>query len=433
MSEPLRVLIISREPWRDDSNEGSVLTSLFSGQPFTFANLFCKPGLPQNPVCTHYFQLTDRMALDNIVRRKPMGRAFTLSKEQASDEPVFSGEREQKRFYDFFRRHQWEGFFTARQLLWSLADFRSAALTDFVRDFAPDVIFAPLCYDRHILAIQRYVIDLAGCPAATYLYDDIYSLRQFRFSPLFWRNRFALRKAIRATLAKYELAYTMTQEQADAFGTLLHRSFRVLKKCVDLQEDGDVQIEPHALPVRFLYAGGVYYGRDRTLMRIADACAKCGARLDIYTNAPLSRRARRVLDDKKTSFVHAAVPFDALKKRYAESDVAIHVESFRLKQRCITRLSFSSKIADCLSGGCAVLSACAPDNTGLQYLKRMDAAICVERTDDIFEAVRRLATEPALRSEYANKARACAVDEHDATKTRQQLCTALAALSKSHR
>lgn len=232
MSEKrLRVLVISREPWRDDSNEGSVLTSLFANQPFTVANICCKPGLPENGVCANYFQLTDRMAIDNVLKRTPVGRAFMLEGDFTKAD---AGEQERKAFYDFFRRHQWEIFFAARQLLWRMADFKSGALDAFVKDFAPDVIFAPLCYDRYVLEIQRYVIDLAGCPAVTYLYDDIYSLRQVRLSPLYWIDRFALRRDIRKTLVKYAYGYTMTEEQADAFEKMLGCKLHVLRKCVSL-------------------------------------------------------------------------------------------------------------------------------------------------------------------------------------------------------
>ncbi len=427
MNKELRVLVISREPWRDDSNEGSVLTSLFEGQPFAIANICCKPGLPDNNVCTTYFQLTDRMAADNVLKRTPIGRAFIF---EGDITKAGAGEQERKAFYDFFRRHQWEVFFAARQLLWRMADFRSDALDRFVLDFKPDVIFAPLCYDRYILEIQRYVIDLADCPAVTYLYDDIYSLRQMRFSPLFWIDRFSLRRDIRKTLAKYAYSYTMTEEQADAFERMLGCKLSVLRKCVSLPESIPPR-GPHTKPVRFIYAGGTYYGRDEVLIRIAKICKQCGGRLDIYTNSPQSRRAMRILNDGQTSFMHAAVPYSELRQRYAESDVAIHVESFRPKPRQITRLSFSSKIADCLTSGCAVLAVCASCNTGFQYLRRMDAAVCVDSLDGVDSAVRMLVSDPSIIDVYAKKAMACAAENHDPEKTRLQLRNDLFTLAQT--
>lgn len=426
----LRVLVISRECWRADSNEGSVLTSLFSGQPFEFANIYCKPGAPDNGVCARYFQLTDRMAADRLLHGKktPMGRAFT----QEPGAPQQAPERENRRFYDFFRRNNLAVFQTLRELLWKLAGVDEKGVAAFVHAFQPDVIFAPLCYSEYVLRVHRIAAEAARCPVVTYAYDDLYSLRQFRFSPLFWVNRFSLRHAIRKTLPYYAYAYTMSEEQAREYGPLLGLPMRVLQKCADT-----VPAAPHAPrggEVRFLYAGGVYYGRDRTLMRIADAVRACRAdglacRMDVYTNSPLAKRALTSLDDGAACRVHAAVPRDALLKAYADSDVALHVESFRLRDRCTTRLSFSSKIVDCLMSGCAVLAVCPGENAGYRYLADAGAAVCVDAPAAVEAAVRRLVGDPAFLRDKAAAALALARRAHDAATVRARLCSELTALS----
>lgn len=579
MAKPLKVLIISRECWREDSNEGNVLTSLFAGQPFETANVYCKPGQPDNPVCTRYFQLTDRMALDNVLHKTPVGRALTVpgaqagmrdaarperpdgaadaaaGAESAAAENAAAGntgtgnaekrqavpavaaaasrndaqaacarrapagenavadgnasgsvpaapEAENKSFYDFFRRHNLEIFYTAREALWGLADWKSGGLGAFVDAFAPDVIFAPLCYSRFVLAVQRFVIARAKAPAVTYIYDDIYSLRQLRFSPVFWANRFALRRAIRRTMRCYRWAYTMTPEQAEEYARLLGCEMRVLRKAApdgacaaeaektaaaggrnaiapdtasaaaspasalnaaagglpdadglpgaaaahstaaETAAAGDAAAVPACrktgVPVRFLYAGGVYYGRDASLARVADAlralCAEgVPCRLDVYTSSPLSAKARRALDDGCTSFVHPPVPYAALQRLYADSDVALHVESFRKKYALLTRLSFSTKIVDCLASGCAVLAICPQQNAGWRYLRREDAAVCVCRAADIAPAVRALACSPETVRAAARRAAACCARNHAPAQVRAGLCRELETLAAQDR
>lgn len=421
----LRVLLITRECLRTDSNEGNVLLTLFGGQPMELANIYCKPGLPNTALCSRYFQLTDRMALENLLRRTPMGRRV-----EPETEAVPVGEAENKAFYDFFRRHNQTVFHCARELLWKLADFRSPALEAFVREFAPDVIFAPLCYSRFVLTVHRHVIALAQAPAVTYVYDDLYSLRQFRFSPVYWANRFAQRRAIRKTLPYYRYAYTMSQQQADEYGRMLGVPMRVLRKCA---EGSRQPREPHE-GVRLLYAGGVYYGRDRTLAGVADAVRTLRTEgrpvtLDVYTSSPLSKKARRLLDDGQGCQVHPVVPFAELQRLYARSDVALHAESFRRKDALLTRLSFSTKIVDCLASGCAVLAICPAVNAGWQYLRDEDAAVCVDDPAQIEAAVRRLATDPQARQTYADRALRCLERNHDAVVIRQSLADDLQALA----
>ena len=424
----LRVLLITRECLRTDSNEGNVLLSLFQGQPMEFANIYCKSGAPNTDLCSASFQLTDRMALDKLLHRTPMGRVVE-PQTTASDAPAA---QEDKAFYDFFRKHNLTVFFCVQELLWRLADFRGPRLEAFVRDFAPDVVFAPLCYSRFVLAVQRYAIGLTGVPAVTYLYDDLYSLKQFRFSPLYWLNRFAQRRAIRKTLPCYRFAYTMTRQQAEEYGKMLTIPMRVLRKCAvppSPEETG----EPHE-DIRLLYAGGVYYGRDKTLGQIADAVRKLRAEgqpvtLDVYTASPLNKRAKSRLDDGDGCRVHPAVSLAELQRLYRRSDVALHVESFEKKYALVTRLSFSTKIVDCLASGCAVLAVCPAMNAGWQYLRDEDAAVCVDDPRNVEAAVRKLVCQPELRHTYGEKALKCLRENHDAGRIRSELLRDLTALA----
>lgn len=94
----LRVLLITRECLRTDSNEGNVLFGLFSGIDAECANIYCKPGLPDNSLCGGYFQLTDKMALENILHRKPMGRRVQC---ENGINAAQTAEVEKRGFYDF--------------------------------------------------------------------------------------------------------------------------------------------------------------------------------------------------------------------------------------------------------------------------------------------------------------------------------------------
>jgi hypothetical protein len=51
MQSKLRVLLITRECLRTDSNEGNVLINLFENQPMELANIYCKPGVPDVDMC----------------------------------------------------------------------------------------------------------------------------------------------------------------------------------------------------------------------------------------------------------------------------------------------------------------------------------------------------------------------------------------------
>lgn len=423
----MRILIISFECWRDDTNGGNVLSNLFADMPDAeLAQIYCKGGLPQNRVCKRYYRMNDRMALQALLHRsRPMGEV--LRYETWPDAAAQGGG--EKRFYDFFRRHDWAIFQAGRELLWALAPWKNAQLAQFVKDFAPDIIFAPCYGNLFMQRLDRWVFSQTGAPAVSYISDDNYSLRQLRFSPVYWGHRLLLRASIRRTAKHWSWMYTMTRQQAQELGAQLHIEMRILRKGA-VSFPGRRPPVPGA-PVRLLYAGGTYLGRDAILVKVARALRRLNAegracRLDIYTNSAIPAKWQAELNDGAVSTVHAAVPMEALKRRYVESDIALHVEAFQKKEALLTRLSFSTKIVDCLASGCAVLAICPPINAGWQYLRDENAALCVGAEAEIGDAVRRLVCGADLRQQLRRQGEACLKRNHDPERIRQELRDALA-------
>lgn len=405
----MKILLVTRECLRLDSNEGNVLISIFGGGEFELANIYCKGEFPDVDVCQgRYFQLTDRMALDSILHHKPMGQYVSVEDDASTSVNANGGQ------YSFFQKHNWEIFYLLREMIWQMADIRNEELFRFVEDFAPDIIFAPLCPSRYALRVHRLVMGATNCPCVTYFYDDIYSLKQLRFSPIYWLNRFLLRGAINKNLKCCDVVYTMSEQQAQEYEKLIHRKLEVLRK-----PSGDqwtMNVIPHE-GIRIIYAGGTYWGRDKTLVEVARTVRKLRGEgqnvlLDIYTNSPMSRRIHKELQDGICCKVHKAIPFQQLVEEYAKSDIALHVESFEKKYAMSIRLSFSTKIVDCLSSGCAVMAICPGNNSGWQYLNDENAAVCVDNIRDIGTQLTHLVKDADYRTKMSRNAKKCACNNH---------------------
>lgn len=427
----LRILLITRESLRRDRNEGNVLLHLFDGLPVELAHICCKSELPDNDVCQgRYFRLTDKMAVNKLLHGRPMGERV----QQAPPRQEQSQPEENKHFYDFFRSHNWSVFYLLQDLLWGLAGFESPALDAFIGEFRPDLVFAPLTPYWYANRLQGRAIQRAGVPAVTYIYDDIYSLRQYSLSPFYWLHRLIVRSSIQKNLPLYRFAYTMTEQQKSEYEKLLQIPMKVLRKCAP---ENHPEYRPHA-GIRLIYAGGIYYGRDKTLTQVADAVRTLqkegrDVQLHIYTSSPLKRNVKRWLHDDRASFVHDAISAEELVRQYAQSDIALHVESFQKKGAYTTRLSFSTKIVDCLASGCAVLAICPEINAGWQYLRDEGAALCVCEPQQIGAAVRQLVTDNRQRRRLAAAAQECTQRRHDANEIRNKLYQELQQAAESGR
>jgi len=424
VNKKIKILVISTDVWRNDSSGGNVLSNLFEEMDAEFAQIYCSPGNPDNTVCEKYYQMTDFMMINNIIKSITVGKRFEYQPKSLL-KPTLSNERQgNEKFYRFFRRYRLNIFFVFKELLWKLAKWENQQLNKFITDFEPDIIFAP-CYASHyMLRITRYVANLTSKKVISYISDDNYSLRQWRFSPIFWINRLILRRSMRKTFPYYALTYTMADEQLFELKRDLNASMKILRKGGDFT--GDCLKTTVNKPIRMVYAGGIYCGRWKTLAYIGALLKKINRdefkmRLDIYTQTDITPKQRKLLNDDCNIFLHLPVSPLELNKIYHSSDIALHVESFEKKYKLLTRLSFSTKIVDCLASGCAIIAISWKEHSGLIYLQKEDAAICIDDPSKIEKALLEIVDNPEIVIKYAKRAWDCGKRNHQIELIREGL------------
>lgn len=420
MDRKLRVLLLVAEPWRSDDSGGNSMDNFFRGmEGVEFAHVYCSDPMPDNTVCTRYFQLPEHEVLRSFFNRKKVGceLQWPLSKEgmvQDSIIPIRKTGIKQK-LMRWVKNIRPEFLISIRMLLWRYCNWRTAELDKFILDFNPDVIYAPCYAFPFQCALTRHVKRLAGKKIVTWSADDNYSLRQFSLSPFYWLNRFWNRHCLRKTYPCYAEFYSISEDEIEEMSSIVGRQMKVLRKGVVVPEHF-IPREVHT-PIRFIYAGGLYCNRYKSLIRVADALRKINiegikAELHIYTGSKLQGKVTKALNDGRSVYNHGLVCSKKLSSIYHESDIAIHCESFDLKYRLQTRLSFSTKIIDCFQSGCAILAIAWKDHTGIKYLMKEDAAFCVTDLDDIESTIRKIVDHPELVQEYAQKAYNCEKRNH---------------------
>lgn len=396
----MRILILSKEAWRDEQNGGNVLSNLFEGFDAQFAQIYCNELEPNNRLCANYYQITDKAMVHSILAKGRAGHILTYDNppvKTAISRESFSGGK------------RWLGGLlpVLRELAWWWGSWNKAAIGEFVKNFKPDIVFAP-CYGNHYMhKLTRLVHAQTDAPIISYISDDHYTNRQLHWAPWYWINHFFLRRHTRDVFKLYSLVYTMTDEQKQQCERDFGANMKVLCKAGRF----DVQHEKKAVnkPVKIVYAGGIYLNRSKTLKRLVDAIREIDPtgrtfRLDIYTNGDVPAKMQKVLNDGIVSQIHSAVSSSELMEIYHRSDIALHCESFDPVNRLKVRLSFSTKIVDCLDSGCAVMAICDARQAGLAYLSRNDAALCATKPGQIVEVLDTIKANPSLLIEYQHKA-----------------------------
>lgn len=410
----MRVLLLVAEAWREDSAGGNVLCNFFEGMDAEFAQVYCDSLLPINSVCTRYFQISFLSMVKSFLLHKPVGRELETEIQNRQDAQIRAVKEND--LFNFFRIFRLNIFVTLKQMICAFSNWKTPALEKFVLDFCPDVIFAPCYASPFMLSMTRYMKDLTGKKVATFSGDDHYSLRQCSLSPFYWVSRLVIRRCLKKTFPYYDLYYSMSEDEIRELSPFVKALMKILRK--GFAHAPERVWEKPFEPIRLVYAGGLYISRWKILARIGKTLKRINKKqikmqLQIYSGTPVSRRQRRLLHNGRDIFLHEPVSQKDLTEIYGQSHIALHVESLSLKNRYTTRLSFSTKITDCLKSGCAVMAVAWKEHTGLKYLKENNAAVCVEKIKDTEKALVTFLERPGLIAEYAGRAAALGQKNHN--------------------
>ncbi len=407
----MKILVLSNEVWNDKINGNNVASNWFEGMDAEFANIYLSPGSPYNNCCRKYFQVTDFMMLKSILKGIRAGKKIDYDDSDYSQ----TAEAEPKKLYSFLKSITGSFLRLIREILWCVGRYDRKAMADFINDFKPDVIFSERRATLKMLRLENVVTSLTNAPLYAFTGDDEYSLKHLRFSPFFWIDRFATRSALRKNVKKYKIYYTLSAEQKEDYEKRFGINCKILQKCGDINDYE--KKETVSNPIRLIYAGKFYCNRWKVLAEISKLLAeinkgKVKIILEIYTKDKPTKKQNALLNDGVNSFIRGAVTQEQLKEIYRNSDIALHLESRDIKNRLLTRVSFSTKIIDCIFSGCAVMAYCWDKHSGYTYLKREDAAFCISTKKELKRTLNEIARNPEIIKEYAEKAYKCGLKNH---------------------
>jgi len=117
--------------------------------------------------------------------------------------------------------------------------------------------------------ILKFVQKESGVKIVYFHCDDLVTYRQYSWSPLYWINRFVLRKHMDKSIRLAAKNYCIIDEQSRVYKKIYNLDFDILYKREILQISHQ-HILPNN-PLKLVYTGNIIYGRIHSLFSIADA------------------------------------------------------------------------------------------------------------------------------------------------------------------
>ena len=407
------VLVCTVGAWSD--NVGSnTMSELFRDYPKDkLACLYIRSNRSDSESCFRYFHIFEGRVLKSIFHRNLVtGEEFRLGDVQDNAKDL----EEEKARYDKYRRKKRWPFLFAREFVWLFGQWKCKELDKFLDDFNPEVLVCPIESYIHFNRINEYIINREKPRVIGFLWDDNFTYKQQPHSWGYKIHRWWLRHGVKRLVSKCENVVALSpkmKEEADAeFGI---DSVLLTKPIFD--QPPFAEYTPSE-PIRMLYTGNLYVGRDGTLASIVDAIKeinKDGQKiiLDVYTSTIIKQELEDRIKVDGCCVVHDPISQSEVLKLQKEADVLLFLESLK-QEGGDARLSFSTKITDYFCAGKCIWAVGSNHLSAIDYLVKQDAAVCSLSKDDILPALERMVSEKAIISEYAQKGWQCGHDKHDA-------------------
>lgn len=387
-----RLLIISNNVLSSITSNGKTILSYIEPIPKrNVSQLYFSNETPTIPGY-NYFQLTDRDVIRGRFNKNKRGRSVISRNINEVDTTLSAGKHS-----DFER--------LLRELIW-MGGWISPQLNTWISKQKPNCILfvGGDCWFAYQICMQ--IAQKFNCRVALYITDDYLTkksnenlfqiIRRIRLTKLF--NRLANKSQSILTISE-----KMKNEYYELFGFHSITAVNITEplRCpINHRRRDEKQ--------RLLYAGSLYYGRDKVLGEISQAVENENAigretiELVIYSNAVMDDKTKNIMIRGPHTIFGGLLDFNTLKNELNAADILVFVESFDSKYIEKVRLSLSTKVPEYLSLGKPIFAVGGKECGSIEYLS--DTALCVVNEELIGDKLHTLLRSQELQQDLSKKA-----------------------------
>lgn len=378
----MKVLVLTLNAWNITNSTGNTITNLFSkfNENDEVANIYCRDEAIDNPICDNYFKITEKDIIHHPFSQRYCGSVIEAKSnaKQSSSTNISRG--------SYLRKHRYTALLLLRELIWSRQPYGNKNIKQFVLDFSPDIIYMHGHDNLYMHRIMEFCQKISGAKVVMYWGDDMYGRK--RKSPLGYLYESILRRRFRKSINQASLLFGGSLKLCDEYSALFGKKFiPFFKECRQVGFDENKQI---GNPINIVYAGNLLFGREQMMVKLAQSIKSVNSRmssphylLKIYSNTIPSADSMLFLDDKENCCYMGCKPYSEVCKVMDDSELVLFLESFEKKSILSTRLSFSTKIIDCLQSTAGILAIGPADIASMEYLIRNHLGYAITNPDDI--------------------------------------------------
>lgn len=409
-----RVLIVGTVPYNRKSTSRAFDAYFHFWEKENLAQVFSHTKKPCHGHCGTFYQITDHRMLKRWCLKKiDTGVIYNdaeLEDEWQDSSLELDGAGAEK-MYKAGRKHT-STTHLLRGLLWRKRLWCTKKFNDWLDEFKPECVFLSFSYDYFIPQIALYVAERYNIPIVSSIGDDYYFNKHFSLNPAYQFYKETYKSLIRKVLKHKGSAIYISDKIRDKYNSHFGLDGETVYLNSEIKRKPFSEINAEK-PV-ITYFGNIRMGRNNSLNEIGYALGKIDPdyRLEVYSNEADSEYYDVFKDNPSIKYM-GSVPYVQVQKRMAESDITVIVEGFEDKDVELSRYSLSTKAADALASGAAILTYGSGECGIVEYMKSTCASSVCDDKDKLVECIRNLIENKELQKEYYDRAIEVSHTNHD--------------------
>ncbi len=396
-----RVLIVGTVPYNVRSSSRAFEAYFHGWDRDCMAQIFSNPKKPCKGHCGTLFQITDHAMVHRwlkhdfdtgtIYRYEDLEEVWATSEYEVSSSAM-------KKAYSLGGKHT---AFThlLRGLLWRKKYWCTEKLNRWMDEFKPECVFLAFSDDYFINQIALYAAKRYEIPIVSCIGDDYFFNKHFSLNPVYQLYKETYKSLIRKVLSVPGSAIYISDKIRDKYNSEfgLDGETVYLTSTVERKPFRPVNTE-HPL---ITYFGNIQMGRNYALRDIGDALGKINPayQLEVYSNES-DKSVYSVLQNHPNIVYGGGIPYTEVQAKMAASDITVIVEGFKDKDIELSRYSLSTKAADALASGAAILTYGSQECGIIEYMQSTNASAVCTDVKDLEKTIRSLMADTQRQKDY---------------------------------
>ena len=408
MSPRPKILIISHNVLNTVSNNGKTILSFFKGsEMYSLAQIYFLPEKSDvKKTDIDFFRVTDKNILKSIVYKnifidgRGINKRETIPTKKYQDSAIISLLYLIKSNFPYISA-------LIRDLLWKSRIWDSPKLRIWIKEVDPRLIFFVGGFNTFPYEVLYEIRKIKKVPYIIYYTDD-YILPRLSISPFWWLQRYRVRSRFQKALNYSSANLVIGEIMQTAYENKFRYRFSPIMNIAENNPfDKTSENKRNDRILSLSYFGNLEPNRWKSLVKLSEVIDRINNNIDkkielnIFSlEKPKSKFLKYINNRPFVKFRGSINDKLQLYNKLNESHIVVHVESFSLSDKNITRYSISTKLSEYLTFGKCILAYGPKDIASMQFLTKNDIALVCNNESQLYDTLNNVLINTSKIVEY---------------------------------